>query len=185
MHMLAARGRWLRVLLPLMMSSLRAPAGAGAEKERFSNEVFERLKRTLHTLPKAEADRAVWDVLPAAREPLPGSPVEHLVVLFMENRGFDHIFGCMLSGRPGVDGVPAGGLQLPVNSKTGPDANKSFVNISCGTADYVCGAPPRPGHPGGGPEFDPWLSHFCGDQYGRQMHACGLQWLVFPQLSSS
>lgn len=29
--------------------------------------------------------------------------IAHVVVLFMENRPFDHIFGC--SGIPGIDGV--------------------------------------------------------------------------------
>ena len=77
--------RWL--LLLLVLALMRGPPGAGAERERFSREVFDRLKWTLHTLPTAEADRAVRDFLPAAREPLPGSlpgsPVEHLVVLFI------------------------------------------------------------------------------------------------------
>ena len=61
--------------------------------------------------------------------------IEHFVVLFMENRGFDNLLGCMLGDTPGVDGIPSGGRQIPVDSD---DPTKGTVNISCGTAKYVC-----------------------------------------------
>ena len=34
--------------------------------------------------------------------------VDHLVVLFVENRGFDHIFGCAGDELPGIDGIKDG-----------------------------------------------------------------------------
>ena len=34
--------------------------------------------------------------------------VDHLVVLFVENRGFDHIFGCAGEELPGIDGITDG-----------------------------------------------------------------------------
>lgn len=51
----------------------------------------------------------------------------------MENQAFTRFFGCM--DLPGVDGISKGGMYLPKDPKN-PAAG--FVNISCGTADYVC-----------------------------------------------
>ena len=36
------------------------------------------------------------------------SKVDHLVVLLVENRGFDHIFGCAGDELPGIDGIEEG-----------------------------------------------------------------------------
>jgi len=63
----------------------------------------------------------------ATRSPPHQNKIEHFVVLFLENRASDHIFGCM--DLPGFDGVPA--------------ARAAGVNATCGTAKYVC-----PGAPG-------------------------------------
>jgi phospholipase C len=52
----------------------------------------------------------------------PQDKIEHMVVLFVENRASDHIWGCMLGDRPGFDGIPS-------NSS---DAKR------CGTATLVC-----------------------------------------------
>jgi phospholipase C len=36
----------------------------------------------------------------------PQDKIEHMVVLFVENRAADHIFGCMLGDHPEFDGIP-------------------------------------------------------------------------------
>jgi phospholipase C len=56
----------------------------------------------------------------------PQSKIEHIVVLFVENRASDHIWGCMLGDRPGFDGIPSHSA-----------AAKDKVT-GCGTAEYVC-----------------------------------------------
>lgn len=66
-----------------------------------------------------------------------GEPkIKHLVVLLMENRATDHLFGCMAKeGIIGLDGVD-NNHRIP----TQPDDpnNDTYVNVSCGTANYVC-----------------------------------------------
>jgi len=65
------------------------------------------------------------------------SKIEHFVVLYMENRPFDHIFGCMLQNEglmPGADGVTHG-QPIAVDPD---DPSKGYVNITCGTAEMVC-----------------------------------------------
>lgn len=60
--------------------------------------------------------------------------VEHFLVLFYENRAFDHIFGCAKDELPGIDGLPEGaGNWLDPN-----DHSKGFVPVECGSAQYVC-----------------------------------------------
>eukprot|EP01047_Picozoa_sp_COSAG01_P005702 COSAG01_NODE_198_length_22280_cov_21.529775_19_plen_632_part_00 len=49
----------------------------------------------------------------------PQDKIEHMVVLFVENRASDHIWGCMLGDRPGFDGIPSSDAR-------------------CGTATLVC-----------------------------------------------
>ena len=78
---------------------------------------------------------------PPPRPPPPQPPhqdkIEHFVVLYMENRPFDHIFGCMLDNEglmPGADGVKDG-QRILIDPD---DPSKGSVNISCGTAQMVC-----------------------------------------------
>lgn len=60
--------------------------------------------------------------------------IKHFLVLFAENRAFDHIFGCAKKELPGIDGIPEGaGNWLDPD-----DHSKGFVNVTCGTAQYVC-----------------------------------------------
>ncbi len=65
------------------------------------------------------------------------SKIDHFVVLFMENRAFDHLLGCL--DHSDIDGIPASGRLLPID----PDnSSKGHVNVTCGSADYICpGAP--------------------------------------------
>jgi phospholipase C len=68
----------------------------------------------------------------------PQDKIEHMVVLFVENRASDHIWGCMLGDRPGFDGIPS-------------DSAAAKDNITgCGTATLVCKG-----------KKTPLLSHFC------------------------
>jgi hypothetical protein len=110
----------------------RAAAGP---PHTFSPGYFQELKACVHQLPPAEATDRVLNVAPHPPPPRGQDKIEHFVVLFMENRGFDNLLGCMLGDTPGVDGIPSGGRQIPVDSD---DPTKGTVNISCGTAKYVC-----------------------------------------------
>ena len=75
----------------------------------------------------------------------------------MENRAFDHIFGCMLEGKPGVDGIKSGTL-IPLHNSVdgrGPsDATQRYKNVTCGTAQPVCHGPKGPTDPKVGGGFD-------------------------------
>ena len=42
--------------------------------------------------------------------------VDHFVVLYQENRAFDHMFGCMLGDKPGFDGTPQMGAAPSTRS---------------------------------------------------------------------
>jgi len=53
-------------------------------------------------------------------------------VIFFENRSFDHIFGC--SKLPGIDGIKPG----MGNWRDPNDHSKGFVEVKCGSAEYVC-----------------------------------------------
>ena len=46
---------------------------------------------------------------PTGPAPKHQEKIDHFVILFMENRAFDHLFGC--HDKPGIDGV-AGGHQV-------------------------------------------------------------------------
>jgi phospholipase C len=56
----------------------------------------------------------------------PQDKIEHMVVLFVENRASDHVWGCMLGDRRGFDGIPSNSTAAKDN-ETG-----------CGTAQHVC-----------------------------------------------
>ena len=59
--------------------------------------------------------------------------VKHFVTLLMENRAFDHLLGCL--DHPDIDGIPPSGRLLPID----PDnSSKGHVNVTCGSADYIC-----------------------------------------------
>lgn len=64
--------------------------------------------------------------------------IDHFVVLYMENHAASHFFGCM--DLPGFDGI--------VGHKVGS------VEMTCGTADYVCAS---------APSYDTWAGKFGED----------------------
>ena len=97
-----------------------------------SRELHE-LKTRLSRMTAAQIIEEVGDIKALGATPPHQSKIEHFVVLFMENRAFDHMLGCM--DIPGIDGIPAAGRQIPVDPN---DKTAGFVNVSCGTADYIC-----------------------------------------------
>jgi phospholipase C len=102
---------------------------------------FHALKATIHTLSKSEI-KARLNALRARSLAAPPraqqSKIDHFVVLLMENHAADNMFGCM--NLTGFDGIPDGGLQLPIDAK---DPSKGNVTVTCGTADYVCASGPN------------------------------------------
>ena len=101
---------------------------------------FHALKATMHTLSESEIStrlNALRVRSLAAPPRVQQSKIDHFVVLLMENHAADSMFGCM--NLPGFDGIPSGGLQLPIDAK---DPSKGNVTVTCGTADYVCKAGP-------------------------------------------
>ena len=104
---------------------------------------FEMLRTTLPTLDYPEAKVLLQEAKARVgpRPPTlmyPQDKIEHMVVLFVENRASDHIWGCMLGDRPGFDGIPS-------------DSAAAKDNITgCGTATLVCKG-----------KKTPLLSHFC------------------------
>jgi phospholipase C len=80
-------------------------------------------------------DGLVKPVLSTAHQ----SKIEHFVVLLKENRPFDHIVGCM--DLPGADSAATmtRNRTLQVDPS---DPSKGSVNVTCGTANYVCEAGP-------------------------------------------
>lgn len=82
--------------------------------------------------------------------PQPQDKIDHFVVLYMENRPFDHIFGCMSNAEglhPDADGL-MGNEKLWIDPS---DHAKGYVNVTCGTAKQICPS---------GPGFDLWAGHF-------------------------
>src|SRR3982751_6405497 len=72
----------------------------------------------------------------AVAEPAPVSdPIEHVIVLMLENRSFDHFLGAM----PGVNGVKP---SSPNTNSEGPGSSKSYKQ----TADAVRKMNPDPHH---------------------------------------
>jgi phospholipase C len=70
------------------------------------------------------------DPLRAAGTPEPGIPIEHVVVLMMENHSFDNYFGMLPGrGRPGADGFAfdAGGLPTASNPRVDGTSVRAFA----------------------------------------------------------
>jgi phospholipase C len=110
--------------------------------------------RALLLLLLATAGLAMQTVGAPSAKPDGRGRIDHMVVLMMENRPFDHFFGCLAGeGRlPGADGaIPPGGKRLP---KDPHDASAGSVNISCGAAPYACKK---------GPGYSVWSGKFPCD----------------------
>ena len=87
--------------------------------------------------------------------------VKHFVTLLMENRAFDHIFGCM--GLEGVDGIPPEGRRLRADPS---NTSSPSVTVSCGTAPYVCSTDPLTHKPAAYPHYDIFASKFATTEAG-------------------
>jgi len=120
--------------------------GDDNEDEEKREREIEKLKREIFALSPEAARRRFGEIKPRGRPPPRQQKVDHFVVLYMENHAADQIFGCM--NLPGFDGIPASGHHVP--RVPGLPA-LGFVNISCGTADYVCKH---------GPTYDKFSSKF-------------------------
>jgi phospholipase C len=111
-----------------------------------------RLKAELHTLAPEETARRFDDIwaryMLERPPPRPQNKIDHFVVLLMENRGADHMFGCF--GLDGFDGVPATGEPLPRDGSN--PARGVGATVRCGTAEYVCDKSPG---------FSPWDGLFA------------------------
>ena len=94
------------------------------------------IKQILHLLSPEQANERMRQLHAVhgrtAPPPRRQQKIDHFVVVYMENRAFDHIFGC--HDKPGIDGVPKDGHQVPVDPH---NASKGFVNVTCGTAKLV------------------------------------------------
>jgi len=122
----------------LLVAAALGMAGRGCAAGRTFAEEVEALKTDLLTLPPHEARRRLEAAKALGAKGPPSHPkIEHFVVLLMENRGFDHFFGCMLGDHPEVDGIPSAGHLIPVDPS---DPSKGTVNATegCGNASYVC-----------------------------------------------
>ena len=149
------------------------PSTTGGPPHTFSPGYFQELLASIHGLSPAEATERVLNVVPRPPPPRSQDKIEHFVVLFMENRGFDNMLGCMLGDKPGVDGIPSTGRQIPVDSQ---DPTKGTANVSCGTAKYVCT---------GGMDYDFFQGKTAlgGNSY---YYPCESSWspLLVPKLSA-
>lgn len=130
---------------PRTMALLRAAvlASIGAVTSQESEDRLQRisaLKATIHAMSYVEAEQALRALASTApRERQRQSRIDHFVVLYQENHGFDHMLGCLQSRMPGLDGIPAGGRAVWINAS---NHSQGFVNVSCGNASYVCESGP-------------------------------------------
>ena len=119
--------------------------GEGAEEDAWEQQMNS-LKSEIMSLSPKQVRARFGEIRPKREPPPRQSKIDHFVVLYMENHAADQIFGCM--GLPGFDGIPPEGHKVPHD----PD-NPALgsVNISCGTADYVCKS---------GPSYDKYTGKF-------------------------
>ena len=68
-----------------------------------------------------------------------GNPIQHVVILMLENRSFDHVLGFLKRLNPNIDGLN-GNETNPINPS---DPNSPVVTVS-NTAPYVTTV--DPGH---------------------------------------
>ncbi|HYP52796.1 MAG TPA: alkaline phosphatase family protein [Pyrinomonadaceae bacterium] len=89
---------------------------------------------------KSSTSGATQSGAAASKTPPAPSPIEHVVVLMLENRSFDHVFGY----RHGVDGLKGDEFNLADPSKPESDTNPAY-HVSNG-APYAVLAGEGPGH---------------------------------------
>ena len=151
--LLTAPRRWVAemLLVLVLVLVLLGVASTSASSQRMHDVEDEISNR----LTAQELLSRFGSVEPMGPTPPHQEKVDHFVILFMENRAFDHLFGC--HDKPGIDGVH-GGHAVPVDPG---NASKGYVNVTCGTAKLVCDP---------GPRMQMWAQHFnssstCAGQY--------------------
>ena len=87
-----------RLLLTLVVAATTASSG-GRHSRKFSAAEFEKLRQEIHLLGADEAEARFAELEPLSSPPPRQDKIDHVVVLFMENRAFDHLFGCQVSGK--------------------------------------------------------------------------------------
>jgi phospholipase C len=164
------------LLMATAAAAVAAAAGTEQQQQRAQHTqhrsperlaAIAELKRTLHTLTAEEASEAFARLGAAHRLRAPPprqQKIDHFVVLYQENRAADHLLGCINGDRPGFDGIPTGGRLI---NKVPFDPSGGQVNVTCGTAPYVCGgadaeAEARTEGRGAGqqPLYDTFAGHF-------------------------
>ena len=92
--------------------------------------------------------RFLFSLLLATAHAFSLGDIKHFLVIFFENRSFNHIFGCAAAKGllPGVDGLKAG----MGNFKDPSDPSSGFIDAleQCGKAEYVCSHSPDHSFPG-------------------------------------
>jgi hypothetical protein len=141
-------GRWTTTTATSSSSSSATSAATSAATSL--QDDIEQLKRDIHLLDASQAASRLQRISLTSPPPRQAK-INHVVVLFMENRPHDHFFGCM--DLPGLDGIPAAGRLLPRHpAYPGHNGSAGFVNVTCGTAKYICDKPPA---------YSTWNSKFA------------------------
>ena len=130
-------------------------AGALGHSQQAVVDDFESLKRKLPFISMDEGTAAIRRAATSVPPPRTQDKIKHFVVLLLENRAFDHIFGCMLDDKPGIDGLSDAHTVNNVCVDKVNCPKQKELNVSCGTAQYVCET-----HTYGGGEFDLFAGHF-------------------------
>jgi phospholipase C len=92
----------------------RGVAGSSDDVDVQRARHFRALRDRLHLMTEAEAEASIASFpRPQRGTRYRQHKIDHFVVLFMENRAADHMFGCMLGDTPGFDGIPSSGHSIP------------------------------------------------------------------------
>ena len=164
---MAARVVWLGALLLFAQLSRAArddrddgDDGDDGDDDEAWEAKLNRLKSDIMSLTPAEVRARFGAIRPKREAPPRQQKVDHFVVLYMENHAADQVFGCM--DLPGFDGIPASGHHIP---KFPDHPELGVVNVSCGTADYVCKS---------GPTYDKFTHKFrAADEVHAQYYPYG------------
>lgn len=139
-------GCWSRERAGGGMMKAAACAVLGLATVASASPRMREIQKEIATMGPAELLEKFGTVEPMGPAPTHQDKIDHFVVLFMENRAFDHLFGCL--DKPGVDGVPKGGHFIP---KDPNNESAGTVHVTCGTAKLVCDP---------GPSMSMWGQHF-------------------------
>jgi hypothetical protein len=117
--------------MPTPRSAARALSLAAimlSEPVRAASSRMHDLKAEIQGMTADEAKARFGDIRPLGPPPPRQDKIDHMVVLFMENRAFDHILGCM--DHPEIDGIPPEGRLIPTPAPPPPPAPAKSHNTS-------------------------------------------------------